>query len=136
MTSEGDCITRIKLSKVRLPLVHAFSDAKVFTGRQRPLQHVALTFAEIESFQGYDGLGFSYVLRSGGEGQFAHACEIAPLLIGEDPNNIAKIWNQLLWAGASVGRSGIAVQAIAAIDIALWDMKAKRARLPLAKLTL
>ncbi|MDF1589950.1 MAG: mandelate racemase/muconate lactonizing enzyme family protein [Desulfobacterales bacterium] len=91
-------------------------------------------FAEIDSAQGYDGLGFSYALRCGGAGQFAHACEIAPLIVGEDPNDISKIWSQLLWAGASVGRSGIAVQAMAAIDIALWDMKAKRARLPLAKL--
>ncbi|MBR7481624.1 enolase, partial [Klebsiella pneumoniae] len=34
----------------------------------------------------------------------------------------------------SVGRSGMAVQAISPIDIALWDMKAKRAGLPLAKM--
>jgi len=131
---EVDHITRIKLSRVLLPLDHAFSDAKVVVGRQRPLQHVDLTFAEIDSAQGYDGLGFSYALRYGGAGQFAHACEIAPLIIGEDPNDISKIWSQLLWAGASVGRSGMAVQAMAAIDIALWDMKAKRAGLPLAKL--
>jgi L-alanine-DL-glutamate epimerase-like enolase superfamily enzyme len=39
-----------------------------------------------------------------------------------------------VWAGASVGRSGASTQAIAAIDIALWDLKAKRAGLPLAKL--
>jgi L-talarate/galactarate dehydratase len=44
------------------------------------------------------------------------------------------VYDKLLWAGASVGRSGVATQAIAAIDIALWDLKAKRAGLPLAKL--
>ena len=37
------------------------------------------------------------------------------------------MYDKLLWAGASVGRSGVATQAIAAIDIALWDLKAKRA---------
>ncbi|NKX51922.1 enolase, partial [Arthrobacter deserti] len=36
--------------------------------------------------------------------------------------------------GASVGRSGVATQALAALDIALYDLKAKRADLPLAKL--
>lgn len=51
-----------------------------------------------------------------------------------NPNDIDKIYTKLLWAGASVGRSGMAVQAISPIDIALWDMKAKRAGLPLAKL--
>ena len=39
-----------------------------------------------------------------------------------------------MWAGASVGRSGLATQAVAAFDIALWDLKARRAGLPLAKL--
>jgi L-alanine-DL-glutamate epimerase-like enolase superfamily enzyme len=36
--------------------------------------------------------------------------------------------------GASIGRSGMTTQAIAPFDIALWDLKAKRAGLPLAKL--
>jgi L-alanine-DL-glutamate epimerase-like enolase superfamily enzyme len=70
----------------------------------------------------------------GGPGQFAHAKEIAPALIGEDPSDIAKLWDKLAWAGASVGRSGLAVQAIGAFDVALWDLKAKRANLSLAKL--
>jgi len=39
-----------------------------------------------------------------------------------------------VWAGASVGRSGLGTQAVAAFDIALWDLKARRAGLPLAKL--
>src|SRR5690606_9251180 len=55
-------------------------------------------------------------------------------LIGEDANDIARLWTKLVWAGASVGRSGLATQAIAAIDVALWDLKARRAGLPLAKL--
>ena len=55
-------------------------------------------------------------------------------MIGEDPSDIGRIWAKLVWAGASVGRSGLAIQAIAALDIALWDLKARRAGLPLAKL--
>ena len=129
-----DSIISVKLSKVLLPLDHPVSDAKVATGRQTPLQNVALLFAEITSAQGFVGIGFSYALRIGGEGQYAHARELAPALLGEDPNDISKIWDKLLWAGASVGRSGIAVQAIAAFDVALWDLKAKRVDLPLAKL--
>jgi galactarate dehydratase len=38
--------------------------------------------------------------------------------------DIAKCWDKLCWAGASVGRSGIATQAIGAFDVALWDFKA------------
>lgn len=129
-----DQIVWIRLSSIYLPLKTPISDAKVLTGRQTPLTEVACLFAEIETAHGHSGIGFSYSKRAGGPGQFAHAQEIAPVLLGADPNDIAKLWHKLCWAGASVGRSGLAVQAIAAFDIALWDMKAKRAGLPLSKL--
>jgi L-alanine-DL-glutamate epimerase-like enolase superfamily enzyme len=129
-----DRIEWIGLSLVFLPLATPVSDAKVLTGRQKPLTEVAFLFAEIETREGHAGVGFSYSKRAGGPGQYAHAREVAPALLGEDPNDIARIWDKLVWAGASVGRSGLATQAIAAFDIALWDLKARRANLPLAKL--
>ncbi|MFJ8933158.1 mandelate racemase/muconate lactonizing enzyme family protein [Streptomyces sp. NPDC102364] len=129
-----DTIAWIKLSSVTLPLATPISDAKVFTGRQKPMTEVAFLFAEIETTEGHSGIGFGYSKRAGGPAQFAHAKEIADNLIGEDPSDIGRLWTKLVWAGASVGRSGVATQAIAAIDIALWDLKAKRAGLPLAKL--
>jgi L-alanine-DL-glutamate epimerase-like enolase superfamily enzyme len=119
---------------VYLPLAVPVSDAKVLTGVQKPMTEVVLLFAEIGTEDGHEGIGFGYSKRAGGPGQFAHAREIAPALLGEDPNDIGRLWNKLVWAGASVGRSGLATQAIAALDIALWDLKAKRAGLPLAKL--
>ncbi|WP_347557729.1 mandelate racemase/muconate lactonizing enzyme family protein [Robbsia sp. KACC 23696] len=130
----NDKIAWIKLSSVRLPLANPISDAKVLTGRQKPMTEIAMLFAEIETADGHRGLGFSYSKRGGGPGQFAHAKEIAPVLIGEDPSDIARLWDSLCWAGASVGRSGLAVQAIGAFDVALWDIKARRANLSLSKL--
>lgn len=129
-----DRIVEVTLSSIVLPLKNPISDAKVLTGRQKAMTEVVFLFAEIRTEQGHEGIGFGYSKRAGGPAQFAHAQEIAPVLIGEDPNDIGKIWTKLVWAGASVGRSGVATQAIAAIDIALWDLKAKRAGLPLAKL--
>ena len=129
-----DRIEWMRLSLVSLPLASPISDAKVLTGRQKPLTEIAFLFAEIETREGHSGVGFSYSKRAGGPGLYAHASEIAPALLGEDPNDIARLWDKLVWAGASVGRSGLATQAIAAFDIALWDLKARRARLPLAKL--
>lgn len=129
-----DRIAQVHLSSIRVPLTAAISDAKVFTGRQRPLTEVAILLAEIRTEDGAEGIGFSYSKRAGGPAQFAHAAEVAPDLIGEDPSDISRLWTKLVWAGASVGRSGAATQAIAAMDIALYDLKAKRARLPLAKL--
>jgi L-alanine-DL-glutamate epimerase-like enolase superfamily enzyme len=132
--SRGDQIRHVKLSTARLPLAVPISDAKVFTGRQTPMTEVVFLFAEITTEQGHSGLGFSYSKRAGGPAQYAHAKEVAAGIIGEDPNDIGKLYTKLLWAGASVGRSGVATQALAAIDIALYDLKAKRAGLPLAKL--
>ena len=133
-TTSGDSIAWVRLSSCTLPLATPISDAKVLTGRQKPMTEIVMLFVEIETAQGHQGLGFSYSKRAGGPGQFAHAKEIAPALIGEDPSDIAKLWNKLCWAGASVGRSGLSSQAIGAFDVALYDLKAKRAGLSLAKL--
>lgn len=133
MPYSPDAVRHVKLSTAVLPLVTPISDAKVFTGRQKPMTEVVFLFAEVTTEQGYSGLGFSYSKRAGGPAQYAHAREVADGMIGEDPNDIARLYNKLLWAGASVGRSGVATQALAALDIALYDLKAKRAGLPLAK---
>ncbi|MES2757288.1 MAG: mandelate racemase/muconate lactonizing enzyme family protein [Pseudomonadota bacterium] len=130
----NDSIAWVRISSVFLPLKNPISDAKVLTGRQKPMTEIAILFAEIETRDGHCGIGFSYSKRAGGPGQFAHAKEIAPALLGENPSDIAKLWDKLAWAGASVGRSGLSTQAIGAFDVALWDLKAKRAGLPLAKL--
>jgi L-alanine-DL-glutamate epimerase-like enolase superfamily enzyme len=130
----ADRIRHVKLSTLTLPLDTPISDAKVLTGRQKPMTEIVFLFVEIDTEDDQHGIGFSYSKRAGGPAQYAHAREIADNLIGEDPNDIGKIYSKLLWAGASVGRSGVATQAIAAIDIALYDLKATRAGLPLAKL--
>ena len=131
---QGDRIAHVALSLVRLPLATPVSDAKVLTGRQKPMTEIAFVFAEITSSEGHQGVGFGYSKRAGGPGLYAHACELAEHLIGEDPNDIQRLFTKLLWAGASMGRSGLTTQAIAPFDVALWDMKARRAGLPLAKL--
>jgi L-alanine-DL-glutamate epimerase-like enolase superfamily enzyme len=132
--ASADRIEWVEVSLVYLPLAAPISDAKVLTGRQKPLTEIAFIFAEIRTRDGFDGIGFGYSKRAGGPGMYAHAREIASNLLGEDPSDIAKLWNTLMWAGASMGRSGLTSQAIAPFDIALWDLKAKRAGLPLAKL--
>ena len=130
----SDKIRHLTLSHVVLPLDNPVSDAKVLTGRQKPLTETVLLFVEVTTEQGLEGMGFSYSKRAGGRAQYAHLAEIAEVAIGQDPSDIDRIYQSLLWAGASVGRSGVATQAIAALDVALWDLKARRADLPLAKL--
>ena len=122
-----DAIRHINLSHVVLPIDNPVSDAKVLTGKQKPLSEMVMLFVEVLTEDGFRGMGFSYSKRAGGPAQFRHLKEIAEVAIGQDPSDIAKIYDTLLWAGASVGRSGVATQAIAALDVALWDLKARRA---------
>lgn len=62
----GDRIEHVKLSLAFLPLATPVSDAKVLTGRQKPLTEVAIVIAEIRSRDGFEGVGFSYSKRAGG----------------------------------------------------------------------
>ncbi len=75
--STVDRIAHLKLSSITLPLATPISDAKVLTGRQKPMTEVAFLFVEVTTRNGHTGIGFSYSKRAGGPGQFAHAQEIA-----------------------------------------------------------
>jgi mannonate dehydratase len=58
---------------------------------------------------------------------------VVPLLIGTDPHRIEDTW-QSLYRGAYWRRGPVTMAAIAAVDVALWDIKAKVAGLPLYQL--
>ena len=60
-----DRIRHVKLSTLTLPLDTPISDAKVLTGRQKPMTEIVLLFAEISTEGGFEGIGFSYSKRAG-----------------------------------------------------------------------
>lgn len=90
----------------------------------------------IRTDEGVEGTGFTSTLTHGD-----HAIKTiidglyTPLLLGEDPLDTQRHWDRLYWSDAHwVGRLGITQMALAAVDIALWDLKAKACGLPLWKL--
>src|SRR5688572_32457305 len=58
---------------------------------------------------------------------------VVPCLIGRDARRIEDVW-QFLYRGAYWRRGPVTMTAIAAVDVALWDIKAKVAGLPLFQL--
>jgi L-alanine-DL-glutamate epimerase-like enolase superfamily enzyme len=59
---------------------------------------------------------------------------LKPLLIGQDPCNIERLWHLMYRSTFRYGRRGLVMPAISAIDIALWDILGKVANLPTYKL--
>lgn len=55
---------------------------------------------------------------------------VTPLLLGRDARNIEDIW-QILYRGAYWRRGPVTMRAIAAVDVALWDLKAKALGVPI-----
>jgi L-alanine-DL-glutamate epimerase-like enolase superfamily enzyme len=58
----------------------------------------------------------------------------APLLVGEDPLEVERLWQKMLARIWWYGPQGIAAFGVSAIDMALWDLKGKLLGLPVANL--
>lgn len=56
------------------------------------------------------------------------------LLIGEDPLRLGPLWRQMFSATYHYGRDGLAMHVLSAIDMALWDILGKAAKLPVSAL--
>jgi L-alanine-DL-glutamate epimerase-like enolase superfamily enzyme len=89
----------------------------------------------VRDAEGAEGLGYTYTVGAGGGAmQQLIARDLGPLLEGADETRIEALWQKLWWAVHYVGRGGLAVHAISAIDTALWDLMARRRGLPLWRL--
>ena len=117
-----------KLFKVPLPEV--LNDAK-----HGDHTHFELITTTITLEDGSEGTGYTY---TGGKGGHAIKAMIdhdfAGVLLGKDGTDIDGIYDFMEWHIHYVGRGGIASFAISTIDIALWDIKCKKAALPLWKM--
>ena len=88
-------------------------------------------FVHIKTNLGIEGLGIGQA--SPGVREIIET-GLKMILINQDPLDIEYIWTQMYRRVRSYGRKGVALCAISAIDIGLWDLKAKILQLPLYKL--
>ena len=60
--------------------------------------------------------------------------QLKHLLVGQNPLDVERLWETMVWSNFANGRRGIVLGAISGIDIALWDIVGKAAGLPLYRL--
>lgn len=122
-------IVRVDLVMVDLkPKVKRVDAIQSFVSQETPI--VRITDAD-----GAVGTGYSYTIGTGGHSVMALLERtLGPAILGEDANDIEKIWRKLLFLTHATTVGAITAIAMAAIDTALWDLKARRAELPVHKL--
>lgn len=116
-------ITSIQTDHYRIPLPTVLSDST-----HGDISHFALLTARVHTEDGLEGLGYTYTVGNIG-GAAVHAVmahDLAPLLLGADAQRIEHLWECMWWQVHFVGRGGLTAFAMAALDIALWDLYGKR----------
>lgn len=119
-------IVRVEICMVDLkPKVKRVDAIQSFVSQETPI--VRITDAD-----GAVGVGYSYTIGTGGPSVIALlARTLAPALIARDASMIEAIWRDLLFRTHATSVGAITSLALAAIDTALWDLRCRRAGLPL-----
>jgi L-alanine-DL-glutamate epimerase-like enolase superfamily enzyme len=120
-----DNIDKLEVVPISLPLRNPVS----FSTRR--LTHRNFVITRIWTKDGIEGIGYTY-----GDKIVASAIEfnLARLLLGQPAGAIEFLWNLMYQDALLLGRRGAMMRAISAVDIALWDILAKRAGLPLYRI--
>ncbi|MFX1689703.1 mandelate racemase/muconate lactonizing enzyme family protein [Paraburkholderia sp. A2RI-6] len=121
-------IQSIEVCAARVPLDKVTS----FSSRTVTDRHYGLV--KVRTTDGIEGVGFCYVGSTAGE-LFRVAVEqlLAPVIIGRDSLAVEGLWKDMYQESLLQGRMGTVMRALSAIDIALWDINARNAGLPLHK---
>ncbi|HJN18382.1 MAG TPA: mandelate racemase/muconate lactonizing enzyme family protein [Armatimonadota bacterium] len=130
MTTDVRAITEVSAQHYRVPLAEPLFDA-----RHGEHTHFELIIAKVRCIDGALGVGYTYTGGRGGRAihqVITH--DLAPALVGRPASEIAELWEFMNWHIHYVGRGGIAGFAVSAVDIALWDLMARRAEQPLWEL--
>ena len=124
-------IRSIECQHFRIPLPVVLSDST-----HGLIECFSLITVRIRDRAGLEGLGYAYTVGETGGSAIYHLIrdDLQAALLGQDPSRISHLWQRMWWQLHFVGRGGLCAFAMAAIDIALWDLAAKRQQQPLWRL--
>ena len=122
-------ITEVEALYLRLPEIQARTDSS-----QDALIVKVTTDAGIVGWGEVDGC--PHVVKAIVEAPTSHTLVtgLRQLLLGEDPLEIGRLWHKMYRGTLYYGREGAVIQAMAGIDLALWDIKGKALGQPVYKL--
>lgn len=120
-------IASIEAGYYRIPLPEVLTDS--MHGIMRDFE---LNTVRVRDANGGEGVGYTFTVgRNGAAIDAILTRDMPDIVVGEDADHIERIWSKVWWAMHYGGRGGPTVLALSAFDMALWDLKAKRAGLPL-----
>ncbi|MEM8729597.1 MAG: mandelate racemase/muconate lactonizing enzyme family protein [Pseudomonadota bacterium] len=123
-------IASLRADHYRIPLPRVLEDSM-----HGAMQGFEVITARVRDSDNVEGVGYTYTCgENGGAITDILGREMPPRVIGRDGDLIEAIWSDLWWSFHYGGRGGPTVLALSALDMALWDLKAKRANLPLWRL--
>jgi L-alanine-DL-glutamate epimerase-like enolase superfamily enzyme len=119
-------ITRIEALLVDLvPKVKRVDAIQSFVSQETPI-------VRITDSDGATGTGYSYTIGTGGASVMKLIeRSLAPALLGRDAAEVERIWRDLMFLTHATTVGAITAIAQAAIDTALWDLRCRKAGLPL-----
>ena len=94
---------------------------------------LACCFVEVETDSGILGHGLTSITEEDVIAQIVNGVA-GPAIVGDDPLLHDRVWDKLYWTLMPRGQTGYAAHALAAIDIALWDIKGKALQQPVWRL--
>jgi len=108
---------------------------KEFTDAIHRLSSLEVVLVRVGTDEGLVGTGWTYTLGTGGIALKALVeGSLAPLIVGESLDNVERLWDRMWRTIHGIGSSGATMLAIAAVDIALWDVLGKTKGVPLFRL--
>ena len=120
-------IATVRSGFYHVPLPIALTDST-----HGEMKYFELITVRLVDSDGAEGTGYSYTVGAGGGGIHDMLVrDLTPRLLGQRAENIEALWQRMWWTLHYGGRGGQATSAISAVDIALWDLKAKKAGQPL-----
>ena len=126
----GNAIASVVCELYKVPLAEVLVDAK-----HGDHSHFELVTVTVTNEQGEQGVGYTYTGGKGGLSIKAMVeADLTTVLLGQDAGRIERLYDAMTWHVHYVARGGIASFAVSAVDIALWDLRGKRAGEPLWRL--